>query len=64
MYKKWLYETCMYNLFNSFTSYQNNVAPLLVAGQEGHHDVVQTLLKAGADVNMTTFYVSDVAKCI
>ena len=51
----------MCDLLYSFTSYQNNAAALLVAGQQGHHDVVQTLLKASADVNMTTSYVSDVA---
>ena len=43
----------------SFTSYQDNVTPLHVASQEGHHDVVQILLKAGAEVNAATFDVSD-----
>ena len=44
------------DLFCSFTSYQNNATPLYVASQSGHHDVVQTLLGAGADVN--------IAKCV
>ena len=44
----------------SFIPYQNNTTPLYVASQEGHHDVVKTLLGAGADVNVTTSDVSDV----
>ena len=32
--------------------YQINVTPLFVASQKGHHDVVQSLLGAGADVNI------------
>ena len=39
-------------------SYQDNITPLYVACQEGHHDVVQTLLGAGADVNISTSDVS------
>ena len=31
-----------------------------MASQGGHHDVVQTLVRAGADVDMATFDVSDV----
>ena len=31
-----------------------------MASQNGHHDVVQTLLGAGADVNIATSDVSDV----
>lgn len=46
--------------FCSFPSYQDNVSPLHVASQEGHNDVVQTLLEAGADVNTATFAVSNV----
>ena len=30
-----------------------------MASEKGHHDVVQTLLGAGADVNKTISYVSD-----
>ena len=41
-------------LFCSFTSYQNNTTPLYVASYDGHHVVVQTLLGAGADVNIAT----------
>ena len=44
--------------FRFFTSYQDNTTPLYVASKEGHHDVVKTLLGAGADVN-TTSVVSD-----
>ena len=34
-----------------------------MASEEGHHDVVQTLLGAGADVNIARSNVSDVYKC-
>ena len=37
-----------------------NVTPLYAASQEGHHDVVQTLLGAGAGVNIARSDVSDV----
>ena len=30
-----------------------------MASQEGHHDVVQSLVEAGADVNIARSYVSD-----
>ena len=41
----------------SFTSYQNDVTPLHMARQKGHHDVVKTLLEAGAtDVSNVMFY--------
>ena len=36
------------------------MTPLCVASQNGHHDVVQSLLGAGAEVNMATSDVSDV----
>ena len=45
------------------TPYQDNATPLYVASKEGHHDVVQTLLAAGADMNITTSDVSDVMFC-
>ena len=48
----------MFHLFRSFTPYQTNATPLCVASQEGHHDVVQTLLGAGADVNIARSDVS------
>ena len=40
--------------------YQDNATPLYVASQNGHHDVVQSLLGAGAEVNIATSDVSDV----
>ena len=48
----------MFHLFNSFTPYQHNITPLYVASWNGHHDVVQTLLGAGADVNIASSDVS------
>ena len=40
--------------------YQINVTPLYVASQNGHHDIVQSLLGAGAEVNIARSDVSDV----
>ena len=40
--------------------YQDNTTPLYVASREGHHDVVQSLLGAGAEENIATSDVSDV----
>ena len=59
------YVTCMFNLFYSFTPYhyQYNVTPLCAASQNGHHDVVQTLVGASADVNIASSYVSDMVLC-
>ena len=50
----------LFDVFCSFTSYQDNATPLYVASEKGHHDVVQTLLGAGADVNMARSVVSHV----
>ena len=47
-----------FDLFSSFTSYQDNTTALYVASQNGHRDVVQALLGAGAVVNIATFDVS------
>ena len=47
-------------LFCYSASYQDSITPLLVASEEGHDDVVKTLLGAGAHVNITTSDVSDV----
>ena len=57
------YMTCMFDLFYSFTPYQNNMTPLYWASHNGHHDVVQTLVGAGADVNIATSDVSDMVLC-
>ena len=46
--------------FRYFTTYQDNTTPLYMASEKGHHDIVKTLLGAGADVNITTSDVSDV----
>ena len=48
----------MFHLFHSFAPYQDNTTSLCVANQNGHHDVVQTLLGAGADVNIARSDVS------
>ena len=40
--------------------YQDNRTPLFVASWKGHHDVVQSLLGAGAEVNIARSGVSDV----
>ena len=40
--------------------YQNNITPLFIASQNGYDDVVQSLLGAGAEVNIVRSDVSDV----
>ena len=57
------YMTCMFDLFYSFTAYQDNATPLYWASHNGNHDVVQTLVGAGADVNIATSDVSDMVLC-
>ena len=49
----------MFDMFGSFNLYQDNLTPLYVASQKGHHGVVLGLLGAGADMNIATS-VSDV----
>lgn len=41
-----------------FIIYQSNTTPLQIACYQGHHDIVQSLLGAGADVNTA---ISDVS---
>ena len=43
---------CIYMVFFVPSLYQINATPLHVASEKGHHDVVQTLLGAGAEVNI------------
>ena len=57
------YVTCMFDLFYSSTPYQYNVTPLYAASHNGHHDVVQTLVGAGADLNIARSDVSDMVLC-
>ena len=38
----------------SFSELQDGYSPLYVASQEGHTDVIDILLRKGADVNQTT----------
>jgi ankyrin repeat protein len=57
------YMTCMFDLFYSFTPYQDNATPLYGASQNGHHDVVQTLVGTGADVNIARSDVRDMLSC-
>ena len=45
---------------DAFVPYQDNTTPLYIASQNGHHDVVQTLLGAGADMNIARSVVSNV----
>ena len=45
---------------DAFVPYQTNATPLYIASQNGHHDVVQTLLGAGAGVNIARSDVSNV----
>ena len=40
--------------------YQDNTTPLYAASRKGHHEVVQSLLGAGAEVNIARSDVSDV----
>ena len=51
---------CTVLMFCSMSSYQNNVTPLYMASKNGHNDVVQTLLGAGAAVNIASSGVSHV----
>ena len=48
------------DLFFSLVSYQINITPLYVACEKGRHYLVQSLLEAGADVDIARSDVSDV----
>ena len=58
--RQWLTDSkhCQQTLEVNPTSYsltvQNGASPLYVASQEGHSDVVDILLEAGADVHQAT----------
>lgn len=51
-------------IFFSITSYQDYTTPLYMASQEGHREVVESLLAAGVDVNKATSDVSDVMQML
>lgn len=46
--------TCLYNDAISLFIVQNGITSLYLASQGGHSDVVDVLLKSGADPNVTT----------
>ena len=48
---------CVYNLSHVVINIQDGLSPLYVASREGHTDVVDMLVKAGADVNQATIEV-------
>ena len=45
------------NWYMHFPLTQNGATPLIIASQEGHSDVVNILIRNGADVNNMTCYV-------
>ena len=49
----------MFDLFCSFTPYQDNTTSLYLSSQNGHNEVVQSLLREGANVNTARSDVSD-----
>ena len=55
-----MYEQCMFIMFCFFNPYQDNRTAVFVAGENGHHGVVLSLLGVGADVNIAASDVSDV----
>ena len=54
--RKKCHNCCAHHLpTNDFTVYiQDGISPLYVASQEGHTDVVDLLVRAGADIHQAT----------
>ena len=58
LYMCYMKSVC-FDLFCSFSPYQDNKTPLFVASEKGDRNEVKRLLGAGADVNIARSSVSD-----